>query len=538
MESKPETTVVEDSEHMPHHESHGVAAFFHPGDSGTADKAYEIYKGASGPVVVTEENNNRVKRKIDLALLPIMLFAYVLQQLDKSTLSYASVFGIQQKAHLHGRQYSWLSSAVYFAQLVIQPFAAYFLVRFPVAKFLAVNVFCWGAVLCCMAAATNFGGLLTTRIFLGVFEAVIAPTFVAITQLWWRRAEQANRTAAWYSMNGVAFMFGSLLSYGLGHIHSHLASYQIIFLFTGCITVAFSFVILFFLPDSPLTARFLNDEDRLIAIERLRFNQMGVETKVWKWDQVRECALDPKTYLWAILLFSISIPSGGISNFGPLIIESFGFNNFQTILLNIPYGAVQIIAILGSALVSTRLRLKAPVLIFLCLVPIAGCAMLLTIPHNKDNKGALLAAYYIAAFYTGISPLLYSWAAQNTAGDTKKKCTTAALFMGQSTGNIVGPLLYTTAEAPLYQTGLRADLAMFCILILFIVVGCLWLWKLNKDHAKRCIEMGKAPPARDLSMVSGKWFATNADEIPTQSEIDNGLRDMTDKKNEDFIYVF
>jgi hypothetical protein len=37
---------------------------------------------------------------------------------------------------------------------------------------------------------------------------------------------------------------GSLMTYGLGHIHSRLHSYQIIFLFCGCLTVAFSIVVL------------------------------------------------------------------------------------------------------------------------------------------------------------------------------------------------------------------------------------------------------------------------------------------------------
>jgi hypothetical protein len=43
---------------------------------------------------------------------------------------------------------------------------------------------------------------------------------------------------------------------------------QIIFLFFGLITVVFSVVVWFFLPDSPLTARFLKGDDRLVAIER------------------------------------------------------------------------------------------------------------------------------------------------------------------------------------------------------------------------------------------------------------------------------
>lgn len=60
-----------------------------------------------------------------------------------------------------------------------------------------------------------------------------------------------------------------------------------------------------------------------------------------------------------------------------------------------------------------------------------------------------------------ITPLIYAWQAQNTGGDTKKKCTSGIVFIGMCAGNVIGPLLYSTEEAPLYRTGLIANLAMF-----------------------------------------------------------------------------
>lgn len=57
---------------------------------------------------------------------------------------------------------------------------------------------------------------------------LIAPAFIAVTQMWWRRREQPGRLAYWYAMNGITNIFGSLLTYGIGHIHSDsLKSYQV-----------------------------------------------------------------------------------------------------------------------------------------------------------------------------------------------------------------------------------------------------------------------------------------------------------------------
>lgn len=138
------------------------------------DKAAELL-AANERIVVTPEENKRVLRKIDLVILPILLSVYFLQSLDKTTLSYASVFGLIADAKLdpNSQQYSWLGSIVYIAQLVMQPLVAFFLVKFPTGKFTGIMVFTWGVTLCGMAGASNFAGLMATRFLLGAFEAAV-----------------------------------------------------------------------------------------------------------------------------------------------------------------------------------------------------------------------------------------------------------------------------------------------------------------------------------------------------------------------------
>ncbi|KAL2133504.1 hypothetical protein VTI74DRAFT_2230 [Chaetomium olivicolor] len=504
------------------------------------DKATEFLKQADHQVIVTHGDSRRVAKLIDWRILPIMLFIYCLQSLDKNTLSYAAVFGLINDTGLKGDQYSWLGSVVYLAQLVFQPLIAYILVKFPIGKFLAFMVFAWGAILCGMTAAHNFTGLLISRLFLGIFEAAVAPTFVAIIQMWYRRREQTKRNAAWYAMLGVINILGSLLTYGLGHINSNvLRPYQIIFLFAGCLTVVWSIVTFIFMPDSPMTAKFLKGDDKLIAIERLRMNQQGIASGVWKWDHVWEALLDLKTWLWFFIMFVISIPSGGISTFGPLIIESFGFDRFTTILFNIPFGAVQMIATLGGAWLSDKIRMKSPVLILLCLGPIAGCSILLAVGRSASDRAVLLFGYYIISIYPGISPLIYSWSGQNTGGDTKRKVTTGMLFVGSNAGNVIGPLLFRPDEKPRYTRGLTANLVLFVALAVLIGLGALWIKFLNVKHAKARVALGKPEKMVDLSMVDAK--DEDDDDVLNQAADHVGekaFEDLTDLKNEDFIYVY
>lgn len=108
-------------------------------------------------------------------------------------------------------------------------------------------------------------------------------------------------------MNGVTFIVGSLFTYGLGHIDSDsLFKYQIIFMFCGLLTIVYAVFIGILMPDSPMEAKYLREREKVIAVERLRANQMGVASRVWRWDHVLETLLDFKTWCWFIAIISIS----------------------------------------------------------------------------------------------------------------------------------------------------------------------------------------------------------------------------------------
>lgn len=77
-------------------------------------------------------------------------------------------------------------------------------------------------------------------------------------------------------------------------------------MFCGLLTVAYSTLVLLFMPDSPMEARFLSDREKVIAVERLRANQMGIISREWRWDHVWETASDVKTWLWFFLIVTIS----------------------------------------------------------------------------------------------------------------------------------------------------------------------------------------------------------------------------------------
>ncbi|WWC87433.1 uncharacterized protein L201_002322 [Kwoniella dendrophila CBS 6074] len=415
-----------------------------------------------GPVEYTIEDDRRILRKLDIWVCIPMFIVYTLVHLDKSALSYAVVFDLKKDTHLVGKQYSWLGSIIYLMQLIVQPLSAWALVKLPIAYWVVGNVFCWGVSLCCMSACHNFAGLLATRALLGAFEATISPSFIAMTQMFWRRREQTYRNTAWLMSSSVAGLIGPILSFAIGHVKSGIKPWQGIFLFLGCITLAFCPLVFWMLPNDISSAKFLTQNEKVIAIERLRDNNTGTKTSEWKWDQCREAMTDPKTYMIALMLTSMAIPSSGIGTFGTLITKGFGFNSFDTILFQMPPNVLTLSFLIDGTWVMNRIRLRFPVVAFFTLFPIAGAAALLYVP--RTNPHALLGAYFVIMLYTPLQPLVYSWANMNAAGTTKQRTVGAILFIFQCAGNVAGPQAYLDDEAPVYKTGLYTDMACWLLL--------------------------------------------------------------------------
>ncbi|KAI1366813.1 major facilitator superfamily domain-containing protein [Xylaria arbuscula] len=496
-----------------------------------------------GEIDFDYEDERSVLRRVDRRILPLLLGAYFFQQLDKSSLSYVSIFGIIEDANLTSHQYSWLSSILYFGQLAFQPLAAFLLVRLPTGKVIGTAITLWGITQALLAACTSFRSLIALRFFLGAFESLIAPSCIAITQMWWRRSEQTLRTSYWNAMNGVTQIVGSLVTYGLGHIMSHqIYRYQVIFIFCGVTTFLYGLTFLVLMPDSPMEAKYLSEREQLIAVERLRANQMGVASRKWRWDHALETLLDVKTWLWFLIMTSISIASGGIGTFGNLIVKDFGYTNFNAILFNIPFGVIQVVSIIGSAALATKIRRKGLVIALFSLLPITGTILMISVPRNGHTKGVLLFGYYLVSCLGIVTPMIFTWQGQNTGGDTKKKTTTGVVIVGMCAGNIIGPQLFNTKDAPLYRPGLISALVQFSFVGTMGLLIPLYLMFLNKRHSRKRVQLGKRADIVDASMLKKKEMQQDTEldqkEQHTSLEEDNGLRDRSDLMNEDFVYVY
>ena len=337
-------------------------------------------------------------------------------------------------------------------------------------------------------------------------------------------------------------------------LRADVAAYSI-FLFVGLVTIVSVPFIYWKLDNDIPSARFLTEHEKEQAIERLRANQTGTGSRDFKWRHILEAALEPKTYLWIGMTLLLNVGASVTNTFGPLILNGLVSDKYMTSLLNMPFGALQIIVILSGSYFAQKARLKGAILMLFMIPVVAGLAVLYSVPRGDSAKAGLLVGYYLLAFLFGGNPLIVTWIVGNTGGTTKKSAIMSVYNAASSAGNIIGPLLFNDKDAPAYKPGLRSCLAIFVALVAIVAIQWANLVVLNKLQEKKRVRNGKAAKVVDHSMTSHyrAMDGQNTDEevlaaqentagtvvYGSEARIgEQAFLDLTDRQNDEFIYIY
>ncbi|PQE15637.1 MFS transporter protein [Rutstroemia sp. NJR-2017a BBW] len=451
--------------------------------------------------------------------MPILFVTYMLQYLDKNSLNFSSVYGLQKGTHLEGQDYSWLGSIFYFGYLFFQFPSGYLLQRLPIGKFLSLTTIAWGVVLITTPACTSFGGIATNRFILGALEAAVNPGFVLLMSMWYTSAEQPLRLETYYCTNGIATMFGGLIGYAVGHITTGLAKWMYVFLIFGSISIFWGIVSLLVLPDLPSTAKFLTPHERLIAVSRVASNRQGVKNHRFQSYQAWQTLRDPKTWILFIMAVGAQVPNSALTSFTSIIVGSFGFDTLGTQYLQIPGGAVQFLALIAGGYICTKFprNSRCITMIVANSICIIGSGLLVGLP--RSNKWGRLVALWLCYFQGLGFSMSLTMVSSNVAGYTKKQLTGAVLFTGYCVGNIIGPQTFIASEAPAYHSAYIAMLVGYSVKLASVVVLYIYMYMSNKRRDREQAERG------------------DASEEEEREAVEKGMLDMTEIDNRGFRYI-
>ncbi|KAF4947677.1 hypothetical protein FGADI_10248 [Fusarium gaditjirri] len=436
---------------MPHRMVSNKDADFSNEEKAQVELATSISaREANSTLTMTPAEERKLVRKIDLHLMPLMFILYLFQYLDKTSLGYTSIMGILEDANLNGTQYSWVSSFFYVGFLVASPLSSILLVKFPVVKVVVFTVLIWAGIEMCMAAGNNFASLAALRILLGAFEAAIGPGFTIITSTWYKSSEHALRHGLWYSGASVAYILGGVLTYGISHIDSAIKKWQLLFIIFGAATFVWGLIVWWLLPTNPQTAWFLNEDERKLAFARVQGAVHSAETGEWNHAQMREAFMDPRSWLFFLLSVFSTLPGGGMTAFGSIIVKDFGYSMFQTQLLSMSVGAFLLFFVVVTVVISMAFKNSRCLSIALLnIISLAGVLMVKLLPES--NKTGRLGGLWLIGGHASTFPTILSLVSSNITGHTKKATVNGMLFVGFCVGYIIGPLTFIAREAPAYD---------------------------------------------------------------------------------------
>ncbi|KAF7311323.1 MFS general substrate transporter [Mycena kentingensis (nom. inval.)] len=500
---------------------------------------YHLYKEAvEDGLTWTKKEEGRILRTIDWWILPCFCLTQGLAFLDKTALNYGNLFNMKASLHVNTAQYSWFASIFYIGYLIAAEPVTWMLQRYPTGRVLGIVCFFWGIVVmdvssvtlatlisCRSTAATrSFAGMLVNRLILGILEACVTPGLGLMTPFWWKLTEQPVRHLTWYCFNGVAGIVGGFLAYGLGHATgARVPTWALIFLVLGAITTLWGATVFFILPDSPVSARFLDQRQKAIAIKRVAGNRTGTKNKVFKRYQMYQALRDPKTYFLFAASVAAQIPNGVTTNFSSAIISGMGFSAFETTLLDIPGSVVQIISLVLSGYLAGKFKNSRALMMFIGNATCIVAAAALTYAPKEQKWGRLVAFWFTSFASVGFSLSLVMVSA-NVGGFTKRQVTTVVTFVGYCIGNIIGPHVIKEAEkAAGYPTATKAMMAGYTVKTGCHIFLALYMWYENR--------------ARDrLAAQEPKEMRVSEEERVRLAE-EEGMRDVTEFDNKWFRYV-
>ncbi|KAH8666921.1 allantoate permease [Xylariales sp. PMI_506] len=457
-----------------------------------------------------------VRRKVDFHIIPLMFLCYVMQFLDKTCINYGAVMGLTTELKLVGNQFSNIATFMFIAVCCFEIPNTYLLQKVPSAKWLALNVILWGIATACSGAAKNYQTLLVSRVFLGIFEATIGPSLLLISGKWYTKREQAPRFSIWFLGLGVAQIMGGVISWGFQRVAANgasISSWRIMFITLGCITVLVGIATALIIPDSPMTASWLSDEEKVALLKHISVNQTGVENKTFRGKEIIEAILDPQLWLISLANVCIAVSSGVINTYSATLIKSLGYTPSQAALMNTPGGAVSIFFILLVGF-GARYTQHRWIWIIASIIPgIIGGGLMSFMPTS--NRAACLAGLWLVNSVTAPLSMFYSYVSANFAGHTKRAFGAAVVGGSFYLGNIIGPQTFQARDAPEYRPAkiaVLATLSASAVLVLLLFVYYFWSNNSRRDTL--------AEESEDNGMSREAWI------------------DLTDKQNLRFRYAY
>ncbi|KAM0722686.1 hypothetical protein Q7P37_002127 [Cladosporium fusiforme] len=438
----------------------------------------------------TEDEEKKIRRKLDFRIVPIVTVLYLLCFLDRANIGNARIQGMQDELDLSGYRFNWALTIFYFTYIAVEVPSNIILKAVGPRFWLPFLVFSFGLVSLCTAFVTSWQGLYVARAVLGLTEGGTMPGIAFFLSCFYKRGELLFRIGIFVSASSLAGAFGGLLAAGLTQIPEfgtaalRLHTWRHIFFFEGLFTVCVGLIAPLFMQTHPEQCKFLTPREQQIAAERLyREHRTNVHEKV-KSHHIKRAIFNINNTICAFGFFAVNVTVQSFSLFLPTLLRDMGHTSINAQLYSVAPYCVACILSIAVAFASDRTRLRGVYLATFPLLCVIGFAILRSV-DNANIK--YMAVFFSAAGAFPGGPGFLSWGLNNAAGPSIRAVAGGYIVSIGSFGAIVATWTYMSTDAPDYPIGHTINLVAQICVALLAIFGILYVVRENKirDKGKR-----------------------------------------------------
>ncbi|KAK0478870.1 MFS general substrate transporter [Armillaria novae-zelandiae] len=443
------------------------------------------------PPVLTEEQEKKLWRKIDLRLMPILSLMYLFSFLDRGSLTVyamlkrnAKLQGLTTQLHLDSNKYNIALTMYFVPYCIFECPANLVLKKFRPSRWLPGITVVWGIIMTLMGLVKNYPQLVGVRVCLGVAEAGLFPGVVYYLTLWYPRHQLQLRIGYFFGAASLAGAFSGLLAFAISFMSGTrgLLGWSWIFIIEGSATVVVGLLSFFILVDFPATAKFLTPEERAFVVWKKKYDNSSVgEEEHFSVKHIIQALTDWQVFLHILIYMSVIGPLYGITLFLPTIINTFGHTAAISQLLTVPPYIFATIVLYLFARYSDRLKMRSP---FIYL----GLGMLV-VGFSINVSDAAPGVKYFGTFFCVAGsyasfPGVVAWLGNNLAGQYKRGVGMATQI---GIGNFAGAIasnIYRTQDSPRFILGHALELMFVGIGIVCVPVAVISYKWINANREK------------------------------------------------------
>lgn len=456
-------------------------------------------------------DEKKLIRKMDLALIPMVMALYMFSFLDRVNIGNARLYHLESDLGLHGSQYQTAVSILFVTYIIFEVPSNLVLKKFTPSRWIGFITLAWGIIATLSGLVESYGALLACRLLLGAVEAGLFPGLNVYLTLFYTRRELAVRVGFLFVSAAIAGGVGGLLAYGIGFMDGVAGKHgwRWILIIEGLPTVILGVLAFFLLPNDPETAYFLSPAEKQAVTLRWagEYGRTASAQEFSKKD-MNKAFLDWKVWVFCIGQFGVDTMLYGYSTFLPTIINGMGdWSTAQVQLLTIPVYFLGAATYMSMAVLSDRLQRRAIFCVIFGFISVVGYGVLIS---NGSAGVHYFGCFLVAMGLYVVVGIPLAWLPVLCPRYGKR--TTASgmqLTMGNMAG-VMSPFIYASTDSPRYIRGHAVTLSM--VGFASCVYGLLWLCLSRINQARDAAE--KEAEERGQPLESTKEMEELGDESP------------------------